>query len=275
MKRKLLPSRCGLRPAFVLLPALAVWLIGCTPPPSGSSSLLPTPPEVLPDLNGRSVKVALLADRLPFSSVDPATGAASGFDYDLITTLAARLNFVPQFVAADPATLLTDLAASRFDVVGGGIAYTLPRAAQFDFTSAYGLVTRRLAVRVGDGRAATIAAFHDATALRVGTVSGTTADDMAVAFLGTARVVGFDTFAAAVDALVAADVDGVVLGDADLQREQARLPGRLVALPGPIGGDVLAYALRKGSDLTDPLDGAFLQLQAEGAIASLREKWGL
>lgn len=275
MKRRPIWLRWPSGLVHVLLPALAAGLIGCTVSSVfNPTDLLPTPPEELPDLQGRVVKVALLADRLPFSHVDPTTGAASGFDYDFITEMATRLNFTPLFTAGDPNTLLADLTAGRYDLVGGGIAYTLSRATQFDFACPYGLLDRKLAIRAGDSRASTIAAFHDATALRVGTVTGSTAYDMAVAFFGAARVVGYDTYTAAVDALVAGTVDGVVLGYADLLDQQARLPNLLAALPGPLGGDVLAYALPLGSDLTDSLNDAYLQLQSEGEIAALREQWG-
>jgi ABC-type amino acid transport substrate-binding protein len=42
-----------------------------------------------------------------------------------------------------------------------------------------------------------------------------------------------------------------------------------------LGGDISAYVLPLGSDLSDPLDGAFLQLREEGEVAALRAKWGL
>lgn len=276
MKRRTSLLRCGFRPEYVLLSLLAVGLIGCPEPGlPDPHDLLPTPPEELPDLAGQVVTVGLPADNLPYSQIDPLTDAVTGFDYELITTMASRLNFTPRFVAVEPATLEDDLAAGRLDVAGGGIAYTVARAARFDFVSPYGLVKLRLAVRQGEARVETIAEFHDAVALRIGTWAGTRTHDLTAAFVGAARVVGFDSTEAAVDALVAGEVDGVALDDPELAREQARLPGTFVALPGLLGGDVAAYALPRGSDLTDALNDAFLQLQAEGEIAALRDEWGL
>jgi ABC-type amino acid transport substrate-binding protein len=275
MKRRLSWLSRLARPARIFLPALAIGLVGCAPTVSVPSDLLPTPPAELPDLGGRTVTVGVPADNLPYIRIDPVTGAVEGFDFELITMMAARLNATPQFRATDPATLLADLGAGRLDLAGGGIAYTLARATQFDFTAPYALVKLRLAVRTDENRAATIAAFRERAVLRVGTMRGIRTFELTVDFFGAERVDGFDTISAAVDALVAGAVDGVALDDPDLVREQARLPASLVSLPGPLGGDVAAYALPLGSDLTDPFDGAFLQLQAEGAIAALREKWGL
>ncbi len=246
--------------------ALGMLAAGCEPPPE--------PPPELPDLGGRAVTVAVLADYLPYSQIDPQTGAVNGWDYDLVTALASKLNFTPQFVAVDPHNLAADLAAQRYDIAGGGIASTAQRAEQFDFAAAYRLVKQRVAVRAADSRVATIAEFHDDATLRVGTVPGTTTYDTAVAYLGTERVVGFDTYSAALDALVAGEVDGVVLDDIDLSREQHRAEA-FRTLPGPIAGDVLAYALPKGSDLTAPIQAAFDELMSDGTVADLREKWGL
>ncbi len=115
----------------------------------------------------------------------------------------------------------------------------------------------------------TIAEFRAATALRVGAQRGTRTSELAVACCGAARVVSFDTTAAAVDALVAGAVDGVTLDDTELAGQQARSPGRLAVLPGPVG----AYVLPLGADLTDALNAAAYQLQAEGETAALLEKW--
>jgi cyclohexadienyl dehydratase len=254
--------------------AVAAGLAGCTVT-DVRDQLLPPPPEVLPDLGGRELAVAVFANYAPYSQIDPNTGVVQGFDYDFITALAARLDFQPRFVAADPNLLLADLAAGRYDVAGGGIAYTLDRAATLDFAAPYRLEKQRVAVRASEQRITTIAAFHDATALRVGATTGTTSYDTAVAFLGAARVAAFSTYAAALDALATDSLDGVILDETELTQAQTRRPGVFKALPGPVAGNVSAYALPLGSELTTPLNDAFQQLQAEGAVAALREKWGL
>ncbi len=254
--------------------AVACALVGCTPQ-TFTAPAPPPPPEVLPDLGGREVTVAVLADYLPYSRIDLDTGSVQGFDYDFLTAMATRLNFVPRFVAAEQSTLLADLAAGRYDVGGSGISFTLERAPRFDFAAPYKLEKERLAVRAAEQRVATIPAFHGAAELRAGATGGTTSYDMALAFLGAARVTAFDSSVAALDALAAGTVDGVVLENAELAREQGRRPGIFTALPGPIGGNISAYALPKGSDLTAPLNGAFEQLLFEGELETLLEKWGL
>jgi ABC-type amino acid transport substrate-binding protein len=257
-----------------LLLALACWTTGCTTE-NTSDQPAPLPPAELPDLGGRTVTVALLADYPPYSQIDSTTGAVQGFDYDFLTAVAARLDFVPRFVAAEQDALLADVAAGRYDLAGSGISFTLQRAAELDFAAPYKLEKERLAVRAAERRIATIPAFHDAAALRAGATAGTTSCDLAVAFLGKARVTAFVNFEAAMDALAAGSVDGVVLEDTELLQEQEQRPGVFAALPGPIGGTVTAYALPRGSELTAPLNAAFEQLLIEGEVSALREKWGL
>jgi ABC-type amino acid transport substrate-binding protein len=260
MRRRFFSLRC----AFALCGLLA----GCVPSqPSATTEL--------PDFGGRTVTVALLPDNLPFSGLDPATGVFEGFDHDLLTTLAARVNLQPQFVAGDWATLLADVMAGRYDVAGGGIAFTVARAEQLDFASPYRLVKDRIVMRAADQRADTIAAFHDQPALRAGSMTSTTTYDFAVGYLGADRVVGFPTNAEAVDALLAGTIDGVVIDEVALVAEEQRQPGMLAELGGPVAGEVAAYILPKGSDLTAGLNAAFKQVQTEGVLADLRRQWGL
>ena len=251
---------------------MALLLAGCVPPggPGGVPGAFAPP-----NLGGRVLTVAVLPDYLPFSRVDPQTGAVSGWDYDLITALAERLHFEPHFVAVPQAELLADMAAGRYDLAGGGVSFTLERAEVLAFTAPYALTKERVVVRADDARTATIAAFRDAATLVVGTVPDTTEYDAAVAYFGIARVRSYTTFAAALDALAAGALDAAIVSDPDLQAGLAQRPGAFQALPGPLAGDVLAYVLPPDSDLEGPLMLGYLALEFEGELTALREKWGL
>ncbi len=239
--------------------------------------LLPPRPSSLPipDLHGRVLTVAVVPDYLPFSRVDPDTGEVTGWAYDLICTLAARLNFEPRFVGVPQPELLDDVAAGRYDLAGGGVSFTLERATTLNFTVPYLLTKQRVVVRAADTRAATLSAFRDQIGLMVGTLPGTMEYDAAVAYFGAGRVRSYATFAAALAAVLDGTLDGAVVPDPALQAAEEAVPGSLQALSGPLAGEVLAYVLAPGSDLQVPLQVAYQALQTEGALDALRDKWGM
>ena len=52
----------------------------------------------LPDLEGRTVTVAVENAYPPFNDVDLETGEAVGWDYDVINEMCERLNCVPEYI---------------------------------------------------------------------------------------------------------------------------------------------------------------------------------
>ena len=77
-----------------LLVLAALALAACTPAaateaPGGTSA------EGLPDLGGREVTVAVENQYLPFNYIDPATGEAAGWDYEVWNEICRLLNCVP------------------------------------------------------------------------------------------------------------------------------------------------------------------------------------
>lgn len=259
-------------PSFGLIGILGlVWLgcLGCpvAPPP-------PATPE-LPDLQGRTIVVAVLEDNPPFSQVDATSGVAEGFEIDLIDEIAEKLNFRPQYVALDRDAALTHLNSGTYDVVAGGILYTLERATQVDFALAYQLTKLRLAVRAADSRATEIVEFHDQEELQVGAVSQTIAFDLAREYFGADRLNSYDTVTVAMAALAAGEIAGVVLETMSFDAAEQAEPGVFRRLPGTLAGNLRAFALRQGSDLTEPISLAIYELLDEGTIRALGDKWGI
>lgn len=260
-------------PQFRLLISLLVILVpagvGCVPPPA-----LPPATPVLPNLGGREVVVAVVVDNLPFSRFDDATGATEGFDVDLITAMAQKLNLQLRFVALDVDAAVSNLNARTYEMVAGGIFYTLDRTKQVDFAVPYALAKQRLAVRASDSRAADIAAFRDQDELTIGSVPGTIGFELAQSYFGQSRMRSYVSSAVAMDALAMEEIDGVVLKSTDFEAGEQTRPGVFRALRGALAGNLKAFALRLGSDLTDPVNLALNELLIEGTISALRNKWG-
>jgi cyclohexadienyl dehydratase len=115
--------RLGLRVAFVIAAALA--------PVAAEASRLD-------DILARGVlRVGTTGDYRPFTALDKASGAYSGFDIDQAQALGAALGVKVEFTATTWPTLAKDFEAGAFDIAMGGVSVTLDRAKKGFFSAPY------------------------------------------------------------------------------------------------------------------------------------------
>ncbi len=92
----------------------------------------------LDDVIARGVlRVGTTGDYRPFTALDKASGAYSGFDIDLAQSLAAALGVRVEFEATSWPTLARDFDAGAFDIAMGGVSVTLDRARKGFFSTPY------------------------------------------------------------------------------------------------------------------------------------------
>jgi polar amino acid transport system substrate-binding protein len=239
---------------------------------SGCGFLFPgTQP--LPDLGGRVVKVAVDNSYPPFGQINPQTGQAEGWDYDVIGELGRRLNFQPVFVQVAFSDIIDGIAAGTYDMAGAGITITADRAARVDFSNPYMVVDQRLMIRAGETGFTSIVEFKKNAALLVGVEAGTTNYDAAAGYFGSDRVISYDTIEAATRALLNGEVDGVLLDDVAYEVLAAAGSGQLSRLPGTVFGNLLGFIFPKGSDLVDPINRALGSMTTDGSLNDLTAKW--
>ena len=139
-------------------------------------------------------------------------GKAEGWDYDALAAICKLLNCKPVYKEIGWDSMITAVSQGQFDLAADGITITDERAKVVDFSDGYITVDQR--VMVGkDSPIASTEEFKTSDKLKLGTQKGTTNYDEAVKMVGEARVVAFDTFGDAVQALINKDVDGVVIDD--------------------------------------------------------------
>lgn len=242
------------------------------PPPTQAPGEQPTE-IVLPDLGGRVIKIAVENAYLPFNFVRLDTGEADGWDYDFINEACKRLNCVPEWIefAWDP--MIAAVAEGQFDMAADGITITEERAKQVDFSIGYMNIEQRLLVRIDEDRFETIEELAADPNLKVGEQVGTTNYETAKKYVGEDRILAFDTFGMAVQALISGDVDGVVidevagLGYLGANRDKVKLVGP------SISSDQLGFIFPKGSDLVEPFNLVIMQMKADGTLDKLNQKW--
>lgn len=250
----------------------ATFLLAACQPAATSTAEPTTSTGGLPDLGGREVTVAIENAYIPFNYVRLDNGQAEGWDYDALAEICKRLNCKPVFkeIGWDP--MITAVSQGQFDMAADGITITEERAQVVDFSDGYIKVEQRVMVRLDETRFDSIDALK-AGDYKVGTQKGTTNYDEGVKLVGESRVTGFDTFGDAVQALIAGDVDAVVIDDTAGVGYVGVNKDKIKLLPGSLVGQELGFIFPKGSDLVEPVNAALKAMREDGTLDALATKW--
>jgi polar amino acid transport system substrate-binding protein len=274
---------------LVALAVLVLAVAGCaraTPPAPTATPVPPTatkappPPTAtpkpagLPDLGGREVRVAVENAYPPFNYIDEATGEAVGWDYDAWREICKRLNCKPVFVETAWEGIFEAAAAGEFDVAADGITITDERKKVVAFSDPYMEYGQVILVRADE---TDIKDKDSLIALKdkiVGVQLGTTNEATAIKLVGEDRVRSFDTFDLPVSALIAGDVDAVIIDEVAAVGFMNENPGKLkIAGPRVTSGEFLGFVFQQGSDLIEPVNAALAAMKADGTLDKLLDKW--
>ena len=231
----------------------------------------------LPDLGGRTVTVAVENAYIPFNFINQDTGKAEGWDYDALAEICGRLNCTPEFVEVSWNVMINAVSQGEYDLAADGITITEERAEIVDFSIGYIAVDQVLLVRKGEDRFTTPEELVANPDLLLGTQSGTTNYAVAVELVGednvNSRIVAFNEFGAAIQALVNSDVDAVVIDNVAGQGYVGENSDALQVLPTSLKSDALGFIFPKGSDLKPAFDAAIEAMMADGTLDTINAKW--
>jgi polar amino acid transport system substrate-binding protein len=120
-----------------------------------------------------TIRVGTLTDAPP--NVYLKDGKFTGFDNDLLTAVAGKLDLKVQFVGTDFSALLAQVKNKKFDLGSSSITITDARKKTVDFTNGYDFGYFGLDVPAGSD----IKSFDQLKGKRVAVVQGTVQDDYA------------------------------------------------------------------------------------------------
>lgn len=230
----------------------------------------------LPDLEGRTVTVAVENGYPPFNLIDSETGEPVGWDYDTIDALAELLNFEPEYIQTSWEGMIVAVSEGEFDVAADGITITEERAEIVDFSMGYAAIVQRLMVQLEEDRFDTLDGFVENEDYTIGVQLGTTNFLSAQELVDDDRIVGYPDFGSAVQALIAGDVDGVVIDDVAGQGYVGENSDRIRLIEQPISSDqMLGFIYPPGSELVEAFDTGLMALIENGTLNEINEKWGL
>ncbi len=226
----------------------------------------------LPDLEGRAVTVAVENAYPPFNYIDEDTGEPAGWDYDAWNEICSRLNCTPEFVETAWDGMIIAVSQGQYDVAADGITITDERKEQVDFSDGYIAVEQRLMVRIDEDRFTTLEEFK-ASDYIVATQNGTTNLTIALDEYGQERVLAFEQFGFAVQALISGDADAVIIDDTAGQGYIGQNANKIKLVQGSLRSDELGFIFPKGSELVDQVNAALDSMRDDGTLDEINATW--
>ena len=195
-----------------------------------------------------------------------------GYDVEVSRAIAEKLGVEPEYVESDWDSLFAGMDAGRYDLVCNGVEVTDERSKTYDFTTPYGYIHTALAVKKDND---TITSFEDLQGKTTANSLASTYMELAESYGATVQ--GIDTLEETIQLLTAGRIDATLNADVsfyDYLNVHPDADFKIVALTEEASH--VAIPLRKGEEtasLREAIDKAIEELQAEGTLTELSEKY--
>lgn len=221
------------------------------------------------DGSGKTLTVGVSADYAPFEFFN--NGEIIGFDIDLMTEVAKRLGKDVKFKDMSFDAILGSLSTQRIDAAISSITPTPERRKSIDFSKEY-IQSNRVMLCKGTS---TINSVSDLAEGTVGVQSGSTHEIYANKVLNKDVHVTVKSLTRVPDLLQAMEIGNVsclIMDNAEaaaILKSQTNL--KTISLPGEVSSSAIGFP--KNSPLTSPVDKILTEMEADGYLAKLKEKW--
>jgi polar amino acid transport system substrate-binding protein len=225
------------------------------------------------DLGGDTVTIGVENAYLPFNYIPAGETEGQGWDYDAWAHICEKLNCVPEFVESAWPAVIDQVAAGELDTAADGISITDERKEVVDYSDPYMVVEQKFIVQLEDDRYDTAQSFIDDPEGVVATQVGTTNFELAVSLVGEDRVQAFDQFGLAIQALIAGDVDAVIIDDAAGLGYIGENKESIKTIDDGLQSDPLGFIFPKGSELVEPVNAVIQSMKDDGTMEELGVKF--
>jgi polar amino acid transport system substrate-binding protein len=225
------------------------------------------------DLKCQKLTIAIENAYPPFNYINITTGIGEGWDYDAWDEICRRLHCEPSYVEASWEGLIQAVSDKQYDAAADGITITDDRLKIVDFSTGYVRIEQRLLVRKGETRFKSIEELKANEKLVIGTQTGTTNYETAASILPESRIKAFEQFPFAVQALIAGDIDAVIIDETAGQGYLGENSDKVELIGPAIVSQELGFVFAKGSALVDPVNKALKAMIDDGFLNTLNTKY--
>jgi polar amino acid transport system substrate-binding protein len=159
-----------------------------------------------------------------------------------------------------------------------GITINDERKQQVDFSAPYMVSQQYMLVRADESRFSNAKDFAADSKLLIGSQAGTTNFYVAVYNVldgdeKNPRIKMFETFGAAVQALLAGDVDMVLMDKASSRGYIGANPNKLKIVGDPLGTEEFGFIFKPKSELVPAFNAAIDSMKQDGFLEQLNTRW--
>lgn len=224
------------------------------------------------DLGGQTVTVGVENAYLPYNFIPLGETEGQGWDYDYWTEVCKLLNCEAEFVESGWPAVIDEVAAGDLDTAADGISITDDRKEIVDYSDSYMTVIQKFVTQKDDDRYSSADDVINSDAI-VATQVGTTNYELAAGLVGENRIQAYDQFALAIQALIAGDVDVVIIDDAAGLGYIGKNADVIKTIDDGLQSDPLGFIFPQGSELIGPVNEAIATLAENGTFDALGIKW--
>jgi cyclohexadienyl dehydratase len=221
------------------------------------------------------LRVGTTGDYRPFTALDKATGAYSGFDIDLARSLADALGVKVEFEPTSWPTLAGDFEANAFDIAMGGVSVTLERAKKGFFSAPYLREGKTAIARCADKEKFETLAGIDRPGVKVIANPGGTNERFDRAHFHAAEIVVYPDNPTIFERLAAGEADLMITDASETRFQEKQHPGVLCAIhpDKPFDFAEKAYWMPRDPALKAFVDQWLHLMMENGAFAAIYAKW--
>ena len=204
----------------------------------------------------------------PFS-FQGTDGKLTGYDIEVVTAVAAKLNKKVEFVQTPFDAIFAGLEAKRFDLIANQVTINDDRKAKYDLSQPYTVSEGVIVTRADDATISSLADLKGKT-----TAQSSTSNWATVARDAGANVEAIEGFVQAIQLLKDRRVDATVndtLAVGDYQRAKNDSTIKVAAKTGNTSQQ--AFAARKDSGLMPDVNRALDELRADGTLKTISAKY--
>jgi polar amino acid transport system substrate-binding protein len=195
----------------------------------------------------------------------------TGFEYDIVTALAKKLNREPVFVQNAWDGLILGLDNNLYDIAINGIEITEERQKSVNFSEPYYATYLQIITRQGDIRFKNLS---DLSGFKVGTLSGALSEKVLRGQNGV-QVLTYDSETLAHQDLTIARTDALLF-DAPIAKYFSETNPRYQVIPTPISAITYGIAVsKKNPELLKEINKAINEMKDNGELKEILERWAL
>ena len=219
--------------------------------------------------DAKVLKVGTEGTYSPFSFHDPKTNALTGYDVEVAKAVADKLGVKVEYVETPWDAIFAGLGSKRFDLVVNQVTKNPERAGLYGLSTTYTWSEGVIATRANDSSVTSLASLRGRKSAQ-----SLTSNWAKVAKDAGAQVESVEGFTQAITLLKQSRVDATVndsLAVLDYQKSTGDQTVKIAARTGDVSEQVVAT--RKDSDLVAAIDRALADLEADGTLAKISQKY--